>query len=168
MLSKFLCLQALSNWAQVWRLGFSFFNPKSFKIYPICFPCGLFLFWHLNQKLHSLKVIPLLSLSRLYHKLGYDPWLFDSYRLNGFLLAPPNKDIDKIGRPPKHQGWIVQLDSTATLLRESHVHIVLLQIFFSRPKIDFKFTHSDSLKLLFRTNILGKRTFSPWYKHSRV
>ncbi len=38
-------------------------------------------------------------LPRLCRKLVCDSWLYSSYKLNDFCLAPPNKVIDKIGRP---------------------------------------------------------------------
>ena len=31
---------------------------------------------------------------------NFDPWLKGSIWFHDFWLAPPNKDIDKIGRPP--------------------------------------------------------------------
>ena len=47
------------------------------------------------------EVIPLAAASEVVSKnLGEIPYLQCSYRLYDFLLAPPNTDIDKIGRPP--------------------------------------------------------------------
>ena len=44
-------------------------------------------------------VHPLLPVPRSYRN-GRDPWLKGSIWFHDFWLAPPNKDIDKIGRPP--------------------------------------------------------------------
>ena len=45
-------------------------------------------------------VHPLLPVPRLYRNLGVIPGLKGSIWFHDFWLAPPNKDIDKIGRPP--------------------------------------------------------------------
>ena len=44
-------------------------------------------------------VHPLLPVPRLYRNLGVIPGLKGSIWFHDFWLAPPNKDIDKIGRP---------------------------------------------------------------------
>ena len=45
-------------------------------------------------------VHPHTASSQVVSYLGRDPWLKGSIWLNDFWLAPPNKDIDKIGRLP--------------------------------------------------------------------
>ena len=87
-------------------VSFSSFIQIYLKTVPSQFP--LWFITYLYKKALSLYGASPTACSQVVSQFGREPWLKGSIWFHDFRLAHPNKDIDKMGRPPVW-GWVVQL-----------------------------------------------------------